>query len=83
MTNFFSDAVKSGYFMYMAEASGRDDLVNTRTSKINAIANDVSMYKVTHPGYSVDPYISIAARSHGVSDLTPAEFQKIKRNACR
>ena len=37
---FFNDAVKSGFFMYMAEAEGQDDLVNTRQAKINAVIRD-------------------------------------------
>ena len=32
----FNDMVKSGYFPFMAEASGYDNLVNTRQARINA-----------------------------------------------
>ena len=35
------DMVDSGYFMYMAEQSGMDKLVNTRTAKINAVIKDL------------------------------------------
>lgn len=37
----FKDMVDSGYFMYMAEAEGHDELVNTRTAKINAVIKDL------------------------------------------
>ena len=37
----FSDMVEPGYFMYMAEAEGYDDLVNTREAKINAVIKDL------------------------------------------
>lgn len=30
------------YFLYMAEAEGCDDLVSTRTAKLNAIAKDIA-----------------------------------------
>ena len=36
----FSDMVDSGYFMYMAEAEGYDDLVNTKEAKINAVIKE-------------------------------------------
>ena len=32
----FNSMVNSGYFMYMAEAEGFDNLVSTRTARINA-----------------------------------------------
>ena len=32
----FNDMVKSGYFPFMAEAGGYDNLVNTREARVNA-----------------------------------------------
>ena len=32
----FNSMINSGYFMYMAEAEGFDNLVSTRTARINA-----------------------------------------------
>lgn len=39
----FSDMVEPGYFMYMAEAEGYDDLVNTREAKINAVIKECAV----------------------------------------
>ena len=39
--SWLKDAVDSGYFCYMAEAEGLDNLVDTREAKINAIINDL------------------------------------------
>ena len=48
----FKDMVDSGYFMYMAEQSGMDNLVNTRTAKVNAVIKDLQ-YAVS---CGEDPY---------------------------
>ena len=36
----FHEAVNSGFAMYLFESAGRDDLVSTRTAKINSSIKD-------------------------------------------
>ena len=80
MTNFFSNAVKSGQFMFMAEAEGYDGLVNTRLTKINAAARDVEkIFKGQTTSGTLSAIISSAARTHGIYDLTPQEIEYIKQ----
>ena len=74
----FNDMVKSGYFMYMAEAEGcAGSLVNTRTSKINAIIKDFK-YLVEN-GYNPNEYIHEVLAKYGLNEnlLTDAEIRKI------
>ena len=39
--SWLNDAIKSGYFCYMAEAEGLDYLVNTRDAKLNAARREL------------------------------------------
>lgn len=73
----FNDMVKSGYFMYMAEAEGCTGLVSTRTSKINAIIKDFK-YLVSC-GYNPNEYIHEVLAKYGLNEnlLTDAEIRKI------
>lgn len=74
----FNDMVKSGYFMYMAEAEGRTGgLVNTRTSKINAIIKDFKY--LVECGYNPNNYIHEVLAKYGLNEnlLTDAEIRKI------
>ena len=68
--------INSNYFKYMAEASGMDNLIDTREAKINAIINDLRC------SYE-DPNLiwrNICYR-HGIdpSSLTEREQNKINR----
>jgi len=73
----FNDMVKSGYFMYMAEAEGCTGLVNTRTSKINAIIKDFKY--LVECGYNPNNYIHEVLAKYGLNEnlLTDAEIRKI------
>ena len=76
---FINDMIKSGYFMYMAEAEGLDSLVSTRTAKINAIIKDFKY--IVNQGENPNDYISEVLAKHGLSEqsLTKAESERINR----
>ena len=73
----FHEAVNSGFAMYAAEAAGRDDLITTRTAKINASIKDFK-YLVKQRKNPND-YISIVLAKHGLKEeeLTDRECEKI------
>lgn len=73
----FKEMVDSGYFMYMAEAEGYPDLVNTRTAKINAIIKDFK-YIISIVDNPNDYKKQIFAK-YGLTEdmLTDAECQRI------
>ena len=73
----FNDMVKSGYFMYMTEASGMDKLVNTRTAKINAVIKDFKY--IVKQGKNPNDYIADVLAKHGLTEdmLTDREIAKI------
>ena len=75
----FKEGIKSGYFMYMAEAEGMDSLVSTRTAKINASIKDFK--SLVRQGKNPNYYINEVLESHGLSEdmLTDAECNKIMR----
>lgn len=75
----FNDMVKSGYFMYMAEAEGYSNLVSTRTSKINAIIKDFKY--LVKQGKNPNDFISIVLAKYGLKEenLTNEECKKIMR----
>lgn len=75
----FKEGIKSGYFMYMAEAEGMDSLVSTRTAKINASIKDFK--SLVRQGKNPNYYIDSVLESHGLSEdmLTDAECNKIMR----
>ena len=76
----FNDMVKSGYFMYMAEAEGLDSLVNTRTAKVNAIIKDFKY--IINQGGNPNDYIQEVLAQHGLTeaDLTDRECEQIMRS---
>lgn len=73
----FREMVDSGYFMYMAEAEGYDDLVDTRTAKINASIKDFKYIK--EYGGNPNECIHEVLAEHGLSEnlLTDAECERI------
>lgn len=73
----FGEMVKSGYFMYMAEASGMDNLVSTRTAKINAVIKDFK--SLVSRGVNPNDYIEEVLARHGLTEdmLTEKEIGKI------
>jgi len=77
----FNEMVNSGYFCYMAEAEGLDDLVSTRTAKANAVIREAREQARLLGGASVNLY-SICAR-HGLTDLTDKERRYIETGVNR
>lgn len=75
----FHEAVNSGFAMYIAEAAGRDDLVSTRTAKINSSIKDFKY--LVKQGKNPNDYISIVLAKHGLreDELTLNEIRKIER----
>ena len=69
------------YFLYMAEAEGMPDVVNTRTSRINAIIND--FVKAARAGDNIndaDIQNTIFAKNNVDTDtLTEREKHEIAR----
>ena len=79
----FNDMVKSGYFMYMAEAGGHDNLVTTRTAKINASIKELR--SLFQRGYNPNNYIDTVLANHGLTEdmLSDAECARISREVVR
>ena len=75
----FKDMVDSGYFMYMAEAEGHDELVSTRTAKINASIKDFK--DIVRQGGNPNDYIDSVLAKHGLTEdmLTDAECERIMK----
>ena len=73
----FKDMVNSGYFMYMAEKEGFDNLVNTRTASINAIIKDFKY--IISSGKNPNDYIDEVFNRHNltIDSLSPEELEKI------
>ena len=73
----FHEAVNSGFAMYAAEAAGRDDLITTRTAKINASIKDFKY--LVKQGKNPNDYISAVLAKHGLKEeeLTDRECEKI------
>lgn len=73
----FKDMVDSGYFMYMAESCGYDNLVNTKTARINAAIKDFQ--KLYRNGYNPNEYVHEVLSAHNLSEdlLTEKEIRRI------
>ena len=66
--DFFTDAVKSGFFCYMAEAEGLDYLVNTRIAKLNAVKKELRK-----PGITLEE----ACLNHGITSISEDELYEL------
>ena len=75
----FHEAVNSGFAMYLFESAGRDDLVSSRTAKINASIKDFKY--LVKQGKNPNDYISTVLAKHGLKEenLTLNEIRKIER----
>ena len=73
----FKNMVDSGYFMFMAEKEGFDNLVNTRTAKVNAIIKDFKY--IISSGENPNDYIDDVFNRHNltIEELTETEVEKI------
>ena len=78
MSNFFEDAVKSGFFMYMAEAEGKDKLVNTREARVNAVINDLRYIDRSSLRQNPDYFLRQACTAHDLEDISAKEIAKIE-----
>ena len=67
------------YFLYMAEAEGHDNLVNTRTARINAAVKDfvsaARAGKNINSGFVQEEILS----NHNLDNITEAEKDYIAR----
>lgn len=70
----FNDYVKTGQFMYMAETSGMDNLVDTREAKIQAIIHDLRECG----GHPSNIQIAQTCRAHEIYSLTAKEVHRIE-----
>lgn len=75
--SIFNDAVKSGFVPYILETNGRDDLIDTRTAKINSSIKDFK--SLVRQGENPNDYIDSVLAKHGLSEnmLTDYECRKI------
>lgn len=67
------------YFLYMAEAEGITEVVNTRQARINAIIKDCNA--IASQGINLnDPEVqNYLAQKYDLEDLTAAEKHEIAR----
>lgn len=65
------------YFLYMNEAEGYDNMVNTREAKINAIGRDLR--KAGYAGKVVPAAVFLSyCHKHGIKDVTQKEIKHIE-----
>ena len=79
--SWFTDAVDSGFFCYMAEAEGLDNLVSTREARINAVIKDARAQVRRNILSSVDLW-DICSK-HNLDSLTTNEMTRIEREVNR
>ena len=65
------------YWLYMNEAEGCDDMVSTRTAKINAIGKELR--KMGYAGKVVPSAVFLAVcAKHGINNVTREEIAHIE-----
>lgn len=71
----FSDMLNSGYFLYMAEADGLDDIVTTRQARINAAKREfVDELRSTYD--DVNNIFQRVLRNHNLTEADLTSFDK-------
>lgn len=73
--------MKLDYFLYMAEAEGHDELVDTRLAKLNAIGKDLK--NMGYAGETVPAAVFMAickSRGFALEDITPDDIEYIEEN---
>lgn len=66
-----------GYWLYMNEAEGQDDMVSTRLAKINAIGRELR--DAGYAGRVVPAAVFLSyCNKHGVHDITQKEINHIE-----
>lgn len=73
----------TGYFLYMAESSGLDDLVTTKEARINAAINDFVAF--ARKGYDINDMVEDILNKHNldIDELSDRECARIKREVER
>ena len=67
--------VNDPFFMYMAEAEGKTNLINTRQSKLNAIIQEVKDYS---EDICPSKIFELLLEKYNLTDLTEKELNYIK-----
>ena len=62
------------YFLFMAEAEGCDDLVDTHPAKINAAVRE--LIDLARKNINVNNYITPVLEKHGLSEDTLTPYEK-------
>lgn len=67
------------YFLYMAEACGMENLVNTKMTHINAAIKDLR--KAAHQGKNINILVEDILHNHGLNlnELSQKELDYIKK----
>ena len=73
-----------GYFGYMAEAEGQDDLIDTPDAQFNAAVNQMRSelaWAKNDSNYDATADVNDILRQHGISpsQLTKSQINRIKR----
>lgn len=67
-----------GYWLYMAESEGHDNMVSTRLAKINAIGRELR--DAGYAGRVVPaPVFLSCCNKHGIYDVTQKEINHIEK----
>lgn len=75
--------VGGGYFLYMAEAEGRTELVNTREARVNAVIKKMKWH--IDKGHDPQRYIDAVLADYNLTQegLTEKELKKIEGSVKR
>ena len=75
--------MKLDYFLYMAETEGHDELVSTRTARINAAIKDFVL--MAKNGYNIndDDIQATILSDHNIDNITPKEIRYIAKEVER
>lgn len=65
------------YFLFMAETEGVDEVVNTRTARINAIGKELRDAGYAGQVVPADIFLSYCNK-HGIYDITQEEINHIE-----
>ena len=71
--------MKLDYFLYMAEAEGHDELVDTRQAKLNAVGKDLR--GMGYAGQIVPANVfMVICKNRGLEDITEEDVDYIEEN---
>lgn len=75
--------MRNDYFLYMAEASGLDNLVSTREAKINGCVNDFLSLARQGTNINDEEVRQYVFTKHAIHDITRDEMKQIVRQVER